>query len=38
MQRASNREKNGLPAFAFIAMVLASVALFDFLFISNLHR
>lgn len=33
MERASNREKNGLPVFVFIAMILVSVVGLLFAFV-----
>jgi hypothetical protein len=33
MERASNRDKNGLPAFVFIAMILVSVVGLLYIFV-----
>ena len=38
MERASNREKNGLPAFVYFAMILVSIVGFSrFFFTNNFH-
>jgi hypothetical protein len=33
MERATNREKNGLPAFVFVAMILVSVVGLLYIFV-----